>query len=179
MRQRSHRCPACGRAFASILDYPRVRILGFERLPIPEVLDYLSPAAAAKSVKARGESFEASTWSPEAINRTPEIARACETLEVREYLAPLAAMPDQEVAPGQLLPPLKPSGRFKWAYPVANTGIYLSLNDALAQTGDKRTAEIQAHCDGPNLGSAGGPTLQPLGAIALLHYQGLLAEGFR
>ena len=179
MRQRSHRCPACGRAFASILDYPRVRILGFERLPIPEALDYLSPAAAAKTAMARGKSFDPSTWSPEAINRTPEIARAYDTPEVREYLARLATMPGREVAPGQLLPPLKPSGRFKGAYPVANTGIYLSLNDAVAQTGDKRTAEIQVHCDGPNLGSAGGPTLQPLGAIALLHYQGLLAEGFR
>ena len=35
------------------------------------------------------------------------------------------------------------------------------------------------YCDGPNLGSAGGPTLQPLGAIARLHYRGLLAEGFQ
>jgi hypothetical protein len=87
-------------------------------------------------------------------------------------------MPGQEVAPRQLLPPLKPSGRFNWAYPVADTGIYLSLNDAVDQTGDKRTAEIRVHCDGPNLGSAGGPTLQPLGAIALLHYQGRVAEGF-
>jgi hypothetical protein len=179
MRQRSHRCPACGRAFASILDYPRVRILGFERLPIPEALDYLSPAAAAKTLRARGDSFEPSTWSPEAINRTPEIARACETPEVREYLALLAIMPGREVAPRQLLPPLKPSERFNWAYPVAIAGIYLSLTDSAAQSEEKRTAEVRVHCDGPNLGSAGGPTLQPLGAIALLHYQGLLAEGFR
>jgi len=42
-----------------------------------------------------------------------------------------------------------------------------------------RTAEIQVHCDGPNLGSAGGPTLQPLGAISRLRYEGLLAQTFR
>jgi len=80
--------------------------------------------------------------------------------------------------PRQLLPPLKPSGRFKWAYPAGDTGIYLSLADAVVQTGDTGTAEIQVHCDGPNLGSAGGPTLQPLGAIARMHHQGLLVEGF-
>jgi hypothetical protein len=88
-------------------------------------------------------------------------------------------MPGQEVAPRQPLPPLKPSGRFNWAYPVANTGIYLSLTDSAAQSEEKRTAEVRVHCDGPNLGSAGGPTLQPLGAIALLHYRGLLTKGFR
>lgn len=180
MDPRTDRCPACGRAFASILDYSCVRILAFERLPIPEALDYLSPAAAAKTLKRSRESFEPSTWSPEGINRTPEIARACDTPEVREYLAGLAAMPGQEVAPAQLLPPLKPSTRFKWAYPVGNTCIYLSLADATAQAEEnKRTAEVRVYCDGPNLGSAGGPTLQPLGAIALLHYQGLLAEGSR
>ena len=172
-------CPACGRAFQSILDYPLVRILAFERLPIPEALDYLSPAAAARTLKGRGESVDPSTWSPDAINRTPDIARACDTPEVREYLARLASMPGRQVAPRQLLPPLNASGRFKWAYPVGDTGIYLSLADAGAQAGDKRTAEVQVHCDGPNLGSGGGPTLQPLGAIALLHYQGLLAERFR
>ena len=179
MRKRNNRCPACGRALASILDYPRVRILDFERLPIPEALDYLSPAAAAKTAKAREKSFDPGTWSPEAINRTPEIARAYDTPEVQKYLARLATMPGREVAPRQLLPPFKPSGCFKWAYPVANTGIYLSLTDSAAQPEEKRTAEVRVHCDGPNLGSAGGPTLQPLGSIARLHYQGLLAEGFR
>jgi hypothetical protein len=38
-------------------------------------------------------------------------------------------------------------------------------------------AEVQIHCKGPNLGSAGGPTLQRLGAIARLRYEGLLAGG--
>jgi len=167
----THHCPACGRPFTSILDYPRVRILAFERMPIPEALDYLSPAAVAKTLKRQGESLGPNTWSPHAINRTPEIARACDTPEVRGYLAGLAIMPGQEMPPRQLLPPLKPSGRFKWAYPVGDTG-YLSLADAVVQTGDMGTAEIQLYCDGPNLGSAGGPTLQPLGAIARLHYQG-------
>lgn len=179
MAHRTDHCPACGRPFKSILDYPLVRVLAFEQLPLPELVDYLSPAAATKTVKRRRESFDPSTWEPEGINRTPEIARACNRPEVRKYLARLATMSGQEVEPRGLLPPFKASGRFKWAYPVGDTGIYLSLTDAEAQAGDTRTAAVQVYCDGPNLGSAGGPTLQPLGAIALLHYQGLLAEGFR
>ena len=179
MHQDTPDCPACGRTFASILDYPRVRILAFERLPIPEALDYLSPTAAGKTLGRRRESVDPRTWVPDGINRTPEIARACDTPEVREYLASLASLPGQEVVPRQLLPPFKPSGCFKWAYPVGDTGSYLSLTEAVAQTGDHRTAEVQVYCDGPSLGSAGGPALQPLGAIALLHYHGLLAEGFR
>jgi hypothetical protein len=179
MAQRADHCPACGRAFQSILDFPHVRILAFERLPLPEAVDYLSPAAAAKTMERRRESLDPSAWEPEGINRTPQIARACDTPEVRKYLARLATMSGQEVEPRGLLPPFKASGRFKWACPVGDTGIYLSLTDAEVQPGDKRTAEVQVYCDGPNLGSAGGPTLQRLGAIARLHYQGLLAEGFR
>ena len=99
--------------------------------------------------------------------------------EVQEYLGRLAAMPGQEVPPRQLLPPFNASRRFRWAYPVRDTGIYHSLTDAARQTADKRAAEVQGHRDGPNLGSAGGSTLQPLGATAFVHYQGLLAEGFR
>lgn len=34
-----HHCPTCGREFKDILDYPRVRILDFARLPIPEAVD--------------------------------------------------------------------------------------------------------------------------------------------
>lgn len=32
------------------------------------------------------------------------------------------------------------------------------------------------YCKGPNLGSAGGPTLQPLAALASIHYAGRYEE---
>ena len=179
-----HRCPACGREFKQILDYPRVRILAFERLPIPEALDYWSAGAAEKHLARRkAEPFDSDApgGRPEGlhrqdgINMTPLIARACNTGEVQDYFARLAALCGREVAPQGLLPPLPAHGHFKWAYPVAEMGIYLSLSDSKAPVDDARVAEVQVHCDGPNLGSAGGPTLQPLGAIARLRYQGLLA----
>ncbi len=181
-----HHCPACGREFKHILDYPRVRILTFERLPIPEAVDSWSDAAAEKrlsrlqaerfSPDAAGGSQQEELHRRDGINMTPQIARACNTREVQDYLARLMALCGREVAPQELVPPLVAHGHFKWAYPVEETGIYLSLSDAEAPADDARVAEVQVHCDGPNLGSAGGPTLQPLGAIARLHYRGLLAS---
>ena len=51
-----HHCPACGREFKDILDFPRVRILEFERLPIPEAIDSMSGAAAEKRLaRSRAE----------------------------------------------------------------------------------------------------------------------------
>ncbi len=173
-----HHCPACGREFKDILDYPRVRILEFERLPIPEAIDYMSGAAAEKRLaRFRVERFHPDvppSFREEGINRTPAIARACEMSAVQEYLDRLAALSGREVAAQELLPPLLAHGRFKWAYPVADTGIYLSLSDGETSSDAARVAEVQVYCDGPSMGSAGGPTLQSLGAVARLRYEGLL-----
>ena len=175
-----HHCPACGREFKDILDYPRVRILGFERLPIPEAIDSMSGAAAEKRLsRSRAERFNPDAppgFREDGINMTPLIARACETSEVQEYLGRLAALQGREVAPQELLPSLPAHGRFKRAYPVPDTGIYLLLSDSETSTDAARVAEVQVYCDGPNMGSAGGPTLQSLGAVARLRYEGLLAS---
>jgi hypothetical protein len=180
MDQNTHHCPTCGRQFRSILDYPFVIVLSFERMPIPEAIDLLSAAAARKRLaQRRTELLDQRSILEDGINMTPEIVRACNTPAVSEYLSHLSTLTGQEVNPHQLLPPLKAHGYFKWAYPVADTGIYLSLTDSSPPTEDMGTAEVQMHCDGLNLGSAGGPTLQRLGAIALLRYKGLLNKAFR
>jgi len=33
-----HNCPACGRQFEKIFDYPLEKILSLERLPVPEAV---------------------------------------------------------------------------------------------------------------------------------------------
>jgi hypothetical protein len=162
--------------------------LAFERLPIPEAMDYWSSAAIEKHISRRkAEQLDLNTpdvsrheglQRQEGINMTPVIAEVLNRAEVQDYLARLTALVGQEVVPQELLPPLAAHGYFKWAYPVAETGIYLSVSDSEAPAGNARVAEVQVHCEGPNLGSAGGATLQPLGAIARLRYQGLLAAGF-
>jgi len=173
-----NRCPCCGREFKDILDYPRVRVLDFERLPIPEAIDTFSGAVAEKRLARRRA--EGSISDPlaglreDGINMTPVIAKACERAEVQNYFARLAAMCGREVEPRELLPPLAAHGIFKRAYPLADTGIYLSLSDAEPSTEAGRVAEVEVLCDGPNMGSAGGPTLQSLGAVARIRYDGLL-----
>ena len=176
MDEQADRCPACHRTFEGVLDYPRVRVLSFTRLPIPEALDYMSAAAAAKTLRhQRDDTRHRGGPGRRAINRTPEIDRACDTPAAREYLSCLLALPGREVDPRQLLPPFPPHSLFRWAHPIPDTSIYLSLRDVDHSTRNQRATEIQVHCQGPNMGSAGGPTLQPLGAIAELSYEGLLA----
>jgi hypothetical protein len=171
----SHCCPACGRPFKSLLDYPRVRIIGFERLPVPEAMDTFSAEATRRRLsRVRSLKDDPASLMAGGINMTPEIERACSTREVQEYLARLASLVGRELNPHELLPPLPAHGYFKWAYPVPGTAIYLSLSEAEATSEQERVAEVEVHCEGPNMGSAGGPTLQPLGAVARLRYEGLL-----
>jgi hypothetical protein len=175
----SHHCPACGRDFENVLDFPRVRIRSFERLPIPEAVDTMSGAALdKKSIRRMRENAAEVDLSADGINVTPAIERACSTAEIQQYFGCLAQLVGNVVESRQLLPPLKPHGRFKWAYPVGDTGILVSLSDAVDTGRDQRVADVRVHCAGPNLGSAGGPTLQLLGSIARLEYDGLLNEGF-
>lgn len=98
-----HHCPTCGREFKDILDYPRVRILDFARLPIPEAVDSFSGAAAEKRMaRWRAERSDPDTMPrlrDDGINMTPVIAQACERSEVQDYFARLAAMRGREVAP--------------------------------------------------------------------------------
>jgi len=173
-----HHCPCCGREFKDILDYPRVRILHFERLPIPEAVDSFSGAAAEKRLARwrarRSGPDDMPSLREDGINMTPIIAQACDRTEVQDYFAQLAALQGREVEPRELLPRFPVHGIFKRAYPVADSGIYLVLSDAESQADTVRMAEVEVLCDGPNMGSAGGPTLQSLGAVARIRYEGLL-----
>jgi hypothetical protein len=91
-----------------------------------------------------------------------------------EYLERLSKLANQIVDPAELKPPFPPSGRFKWAHPVPKTKLFLSLTEEKPDDTAEGVAVVEVYCDGPNMGSAGGPTLQALGAIGRLHYQGLL-----
>jgi hypothetical protein len=175
-----HKCPACERSFNSIFDYPTVRVLTVDRLPIPEAIDGMSSSAAEKRFADRARLRNASNLQfGGGINMTPAIDTACRTRAVQDYLLAVASKTGQEVPPSALLPDLPADRFFRRAYPVESTGIYLSLDDAEASESGVRQAEVSVYCEGPSLGSAGGPTLQRLGAIARLRYQGLLATAFR
>lgn len=163
-------CPCCGRPFERILDYPRVRVLSFEHLPLPEAVDDLSDAAAQKTLELHRKNPTDTDWSRRGINMTPEIDCACQSPQVQQYLARLDALVGHECRPSDLLPQFPAHGLFKGAHPVADTPIFLSLTEGEPTAEGARTAEVQTLCRGPSLGSAGGPTLMHLGPIARLTY---------
>jgi len=172
-------CPCCQRTLRGVLDYPRVRVLSFERLPLPEAVDTMSEAAAEKWLARRRKYDPGDFTDPRraGINMTPAIEQACSTPAVADYLQRLSSLAGQSIKPRKLLPPRPGHGVFKWAYPIPGTGLYLSLGEPDEAPANGTVAEVQVHCAGPNLGSAGGPTLQRLGPIACLGYAGMLADG--
>jgi hypothetical protein len=97
-------CPCCSRPFEGIADYPRVRVLSFERLPVPEAIDDMSDTAAEKSLEWRRKKPADTEWSRRDINMTPEIDYACHTPHVQAYLNHVADLVGCNVAPSELQP---------------------------------------------------------------------------
>jgi hypothetical protein len=171
-------CPTCGRPFKRILEYPSVRVLSFERLPLPEAIDEMSRAAwLRRAERLKDTPLDVAALHSGGINMTPAIERACSAADVQDYFTRLESLVGREVSPQQLLPPIPAHGYFKWAHPVVGTGIYLSLGKNQVGEHGEPFVDVEVHCDGMNMGSAGGPTLQPLGSVARLSYQGLLSHG--
>ena len=175
------RCPCCLRPLEKMVDYPPVLVRRIERLPIPEVMDFWSDEAQRRRLdRSQLSTAQPSTSDPllDAVNRTPEVAVAYESESIQSYLHVLEGLQGQEVSPGQLVPLLKPDSTFRWAYQIPDTELFVSLAEAEPQ-GAERVCKVVIHGRGPNLGSAGGPTLQDFGALAAIHYEGRLVERFR
>jgi len=163
-----------------MLDYPLVFVRKIEILPIPEVVDYWSEEAAkARLDRIRRSEDRALDRQLElhGINRTPEIALAYQSEALQSYVRALKSYEGQDVASDELAPQLEPDKYFKWAYPLPGGGLFVSLSEAESDS-EERICQVMFHGKGPNLGSAGGPTLQRLGPVAAIHYEGrLLAPG--
>lgn len=172
----SHSCPCCGRTFEQVDDYPRVQVLAFERLPTPEAMDDTSAAAARKAIERHRRNPHESDWSRRGINMTPEIEKAARNAEVVEYLNRLDRLVGREIEPRELFPTWPADAHFKKAYRVAETPIWLSLHEGSADAASGRVTDVNALCEGPNFGSAGGPTLLVLGPVARITYCGLLQD---
>lgn len=194
MRHDRDCCPACGREFRDIKGYPAVRILDFERLPIPEAIDTMSSVASVLQADARR------AGRPDAmelgVNRTPEIAEACGQERVQIYLESLSRLVGTEVDPRCLNPPWEADGYFKFAHRLdmpppreewsRGDRLFLAVSepyddddDATSPSEGERFAHVVVYGDGINFGSAGGPTLLRLGVIARIRYRGLLASELR
>ena len=168
------KCPACLRPFEKMLDYPLILVRKVEVHRVSEVIDFFSEEAQkARTARGRALDDESSEKksSLQGINRTPEIARAYESEHVQKYFQAIQSQQGKLLPPRELLPTLEPDKYFKWAYPLPGTKLYLTLFEATPQPGG-RIAQVMCCSKGPNLGSAGGPTLQHLAALASIHYEG-------
>jgi hypothetical protein len=163
-------CPCCERPFKSILDFPLVFVKDVEVLAVPEVVDSASEEAARAWIRQANNPANPRETRP-GINRTPEVAVAYEKLQ--DYFRSLVTYKGQTVAPDKLNPLFAPDRYFRWAYPIPGTDLFVSLRNQETTASD-RTCEVEIHGRGPNLGSAGGPTLQPFGPVARITYEGHL-----
>lgn len=170
------KCPTCLRPFEKLLDYPKVLVRKVEIHRVDEVIDWLSEEAQKvrlASEHALDGGLLERNLSLQGINRTPEISVAYESKPVQTYFRTLQSLEGKIVSPRELLPRLEPDKYFKRAYPLPGTKLYLTLSEATRQrTG--RISQVMCCSKGPNLGSAGGPTLQHLAALASIHYEGRL-----
>ena len=163
-------CPTCGRPFRGAWDFPRVEVLAASRLPTPEIVDdgMIAPKLSRRLGGAPyGE-------RPSGRNLTPHIDRVLGRPEVTAYFGGLKALVGTTVGPDRLLPPWDADRYFRRAYPVGESGFYLGLREADDSTRADGRAEVELLCDGINFGSAGGPTLSPLGPVVGIRYRGVL-----
>jgi len=163
-----------------MLDYPLVLVRKIEIHRVSEVIDYLSEDAH-KARMAREPALDDEAprqkFSLLGINRTPEIAAAYESEPLQKYFQALRSRERKLLSPHELLPRLEPDAYFRSAYPVPGTRLYLTFSEATPRRADQ-ISQVTCCSQGPNLGSAGGPTLQHLAAFASIHYQGrYLAAG--
>lgn len=157
-----------------MLDYPIILVCKVEIHRVSEVIDYVSDEAHNARM-ARGQAlddeYSEKKFSLHGINRTPEIAAAFESEPVQEYFRALQSQQWKVLPPRELLPRLKPDAYFDGAYPLPETKLYLTLSEATSERAE-RISQVMCCSKGPNLGSAGGPTLQHLAALASIHYEG-------
>ncbi|MBI5066362.1 hypothetical protein HZA97_09085 [Candidatus Woesearchaeota archaeon] len=93
--------------------------------------------------------------------------------KVNTYLSRLESLVGKEVPSSEVLPKFKNDSYFKFAFEIPETPYLLSVHDEKEQTSDKeRIAIVHIYGEGPNLGSAGGPTIGSLAQVARITYQG-------
>ena len=161
-----------------MLDYPLVSVRSIEVLPIPEVMDYWSDEAARAAMtrdQLRDDIHPEGQMELRGINRTQEVAVAYQSAAMQNYFRTLQIHQGQDVPPTRLSPQLAPDGYFRRAFPIPGTQLYVSLSEGEPE-GDERVCRVVLYAKGPNLGSAGGPTLQELGVAATIRYVGRLIQ---
>ncbi len=148
-------CPSCDRPMTGIKDYPLVEVSSIELIPLPDEVRGFSNGDITEMVRGIVDSSE-----------------------VQEYLRFLDELDVTEGSPipmETLLPTFEEDGYFKNAYYIPGSrGAYLGMSEIEQKDGNgiNRVSAVSLWINGPNFGSAGGPTLAQVANLAKITYQG-------
>lgn len=106
-------------------------------------------------------------------NYAPTIRKLMEENQsVKQYFEALEQVVGQEIPTSRLLPNWEHDGYFR-VYQIPNAdGLALNLNESGKRTNGHRVSEINLFDKGPNMGSAGGPTLSKILQVGHIKYAG-------
>ena len=108
--------------------------------------------------------------------KAPEISKLLgENEPVKKYMSSIKKLEGKEVTRSKVLPNFKKDNVFKEFYRIPGIeDLYLSLEERETKSGKGRLTELSVYGKGPNIGSAGGPTLKKISQIGKINYEGLL-----
>ena len=189
-------CPSCCRELTQLTDYPRILVVNFERLDMPKntkfpfsdhsiyvrkgsssanknppdaVVDFFDKNKETKSFSYKGWEWNRDrNW----YNRHQSDQSGIISSAINPYLDGLLKKIGKEVEQTEFLPKFKRDGYIK-SFNIPGTGYSCDFWEK-----DKKEtpsiAEFHLLGPGPNMGSAGGPTLQSYGLVGKLEYEGRL-----
>ena len=194
------KCPTCEREFQSLEDCPLIYVSIFNRGSIPtdlkfpfydwtifvgpnsEACNERPPAEVLKffksNKKAKEFGYDGWKWTLEGkwenghYHRENPDQKEIIVARLNPYLDSLDSLVGREVPKADLLPQFPGDGCFRYAFGIPDTAYQLMFDEQGKTLAGLRIAELQLMGEGPNLGSAGGPTIQSLAKVGHLEYEG-------
>jgi len=167
-------CPTCLRPFTDVRDYPVTTVTKIEFPDHGIVLDTCTWASGGYRLDAEALQIGETAWNEISGNTA-----------LQEYLSGLKGISEQvpqKLKPEDLLPHWPKDSYYQHAYPIP--GNFESTDSAkrygwnkyyICESTDEGISKVALWTKGPNMGSAGGPSIQQVGVVATIHFQGNIA----
>ena len=197
-------CPTCERQFQELDDYPLIYVVSFNRRGIPVDLKFpfydftlfIGPNSEASNEKPpkavldffkgnkQAEKFEykgwkwtkQGNWDTGIYKRKNLDQREIIVASLNPYLDSLEGFVGKEVLRSELLPQFPRDRYFRYSFGIPNTAYQLMFSEKGKTPAGLRIAELHLMGKGPNLGSAGGPTIRSLAQVGKLGYEGRVRQ---
>lgn len=196
-------CPVCARRFEKLEDFPIIYLRNIKRQEIPsdlvfpyrdfeiyvdqesrnvnekvpkEVEEFFRKNREAKEFEYEGWIWEISKFGTNNnYYRSQKNQRSIIVKHLNNYLNVIEKLVGKEIPAAHFLPQFNRDSYFDFAYSIPETGYQIMFSEK-EKRGEIRNTELIIMGEGPNLGSAGGPTLEDLSIIAEIEYEGRLLK---